>query len=1080
MPETTDFTKTASLLVGLGGAGAKVIARIKQLVQETYAGQPQIRDLVHYLAIDTDRFENLDTVTKEQLDGRDGGEFVFLTGYNPREAYRAYQSNPDTMRDLAAWFPQDHVELLKDALVDNGASRSRPVGRFFLYHAREKVRAALERKVDECLKAPEGGFIDTSTLRVLIFCSCCGGTGSSSFLDILYMIHHHLRRRKGIGPFVEAVVMLPDPFVRAATRQVRELGRHLRTNAYAFFREIDYLIKTPDKFNELAMDAASGRRNAPPPTQDGLPPNMPSPLDTVYMVDEGVAEGGLGLFESLPDLYDFTARAAFASQVVPEVHKVIPSRISNTEAMMSGLDNRFHRRLRYAAFGFSEIRYPGDLIVRWSGLRACRDIIELGLVGESYPDIDKEIAAETQRLLADVHNSVLKPLTDALAKVAADVKKRLGSIEQFQKGSKTDWDAVTDTSLRALWTSADERVAKCEADMDLCLHGQESSLHGKFTTMVDGVINSLAGGNGLDFLGRALLGLHDGLEQELEGLRRERRSLEAKADAAKRDTLGGDEKGASSMAQIKKGSAGEQKLEALVLGASEWATRRIDAYAMKLRIELLRRLVGDEGKNHVPMVFSETTKRYQAGTTIQPSILDDRLEGVSQLQRRLIDLANSTRPETLMREYLHFAGSSPTSQFLPDLFSGLHWETDAKVLADYYRLFPGLLRKNDAKRQSDRRALLAEILPVLTTKFGPVSTLCFATEWLAKLQPALREYVEGRIRPSLSNDVIGLLNDLKPEEKDRCLARLHLNANLACRLSWERYVDPKDRSRVQELHFLGGADTKRVSALNPDQAEIFVCPPDRIVEVKIKGIFPFWLSTALVAIESDYHGRDEDVMPHIVHRFNQGDLDIIDPFGVSRRNPLEVFVAMYAMSLRLMRDEDCAKRLGGFLSFADRECKLRGIPRAFIFQEADKFKRQYGLNAVIWEIPEPIAPRGNVLKPAVEQPIVFAEPFLKGTDRMDRVRSYRRQDAVVNNHTRILEVFEQFAETRAELVGACKFVRDAWLGALKEARESAMLERPSQAPGPATANVSFLTRAITILDGVIDRCSGAASQVDDI
>jgi hypothetical protein len=1009
-PISTSFTidSNPTLLIGLGGAGGQVVARVKKLIEEAYSGtKSNVNNLVNYLVIDADRFDRLKGIPQEYLDNRNGSEFLMISGFNPREAFRSYWHG-DSNEDMQRWFPEDQIDLLRDHLVDDGASRSRPVGRFYLYHNRDRVRQKLSQKVQECLAGNPNMIKDTTRLRAIFICSCCGGTGSSTFLDMLYMLLLDLKKTGLADPMVEAVVMLPQLFISTATTQQPALEPYLKANAYAFFREVDYVLKNHDAFNEFAMDSISENRNAPPPRGNGLPEHMSSPLNTMYLLGEGIPEGGFGNFRNLGDLYDFASRAVFYTQFENRVYGDVQSKVSNAEALVQP-ENKYGRPTRYASLGFSEIRYPGELFLKFYELKAEKDFIECAAIGEKYPGITDDIRKRSDALRAEIADKIEKPLERMLQEEVDKAMNRMADTDSFfeEGGRRIDWGS----DLRVAFPSAQHSIESGISRMDYALNDRLEDLCRVFSSLIDQETNSLSDSNGLFFLQEVLKSLNDCLEDSQTATDLEKRDLDGKADELRQQVLGGDENNpAAALGSIKKGNRhAVDLLKAYLDNLHSWVSQTLRSHKLRLRLELLRRLVGEKGKDHVPMVYNVGNGRFEPGTQSAKSILDKRTDDIARTIGTLREMSSKLNPEMAMRDYMDIVGKSPTTSFIP-AFDLNNLSEKSESTAVYRRAFGFSGEGNDPDLQKLRRKFLGVILtelraPVETGGLGfEITGILSAgsSEWYPDLRKKVSQHVSRELKGAFTRDVLPLIDE--SGRRDSYFEMLHKNSNIAARISRERYTNQQDTRRIQELHFLGGPksleDNKKIV---PDGGSTFFeTLPDRLVETRLVGIIPFWIFKGISCLERDYYNRDDikDNLPHVDMRFNIGELDIRDPFGVEMKNPAEVFLKMQALSNE--KDDPEITELLSSLIVYDDDGMLNKLPNSFIVQERSRLAHNYGINAIGWNAVQ----KGEkfTLSPTSESPVrIYDKTLSSEVDRKDVLRQYRKQNAILMNHIFLLD-----------------------------------------------------------------------------
>ncbi len=217
------------LFIGLGGHSGRIVRLIKELLSPF-----QKQNNLHYLLLDLERLHTLgyDNISEE--------EFLFFGGKNPREYVEEVLAGGEHSEELCSldtYFPVRESwfrKSLPNRSVERGAGRKRMVGRLMLYANREEVALRI-RKLLYDLESKH----DMSNPIVVVVSSCCGGTGSSIFYDIL---------SKFAVPSVDLfpVVIGPSMLVAANSGISTELADKVKMNAMAFFEELNFYMKFPD------------------------------------------------------------------------------------------------------------------------------------------------------------------------------------------------------------------------------------------------------------------------------------------------------------------------------------------------------------------------------------------------------------------------------------------------------------------------------------------------------------------------------------------------------------------------------------------------------------------------------------------------------------------------------------------------------------------------------------------------------------------------------------------------------------------------------------------------------------------
>ena len=236
------------LFIGLGGAGVKTVARLKALLfQGAYGSDKEALDAdCSFIFYDTDE-ESRNYVQRDvhlqKMMGRypviDPHEYVDAGSVNPCHMFNSVlqsTEHDDRSRRMLEWATDPSVQGLPDRHLAYGAGARRMMGRFAFFGAREE----LEERIREG--------IQNDCEPIWVFSSCCGGTGSSAVLDVLYLVDRLDREITGFSrPSVRLVMFMPKSYIEHAPHQ--EVFYH---NSYATLWElnefrVDYELKGDGK-----------------------------------------------------------------------------------------------------------------------------------------------------------------------------------------------------------------------------------------------------------------------------------------------------------------------------------------------------------------------------------------------------------------------------------------------------------------------------------------------------------------------------------------------------------------------------------------------------------------------------------------------------------------------------------------------------------------------------------------------------------------------------------------------------------------------------------------------------------------
>ncbi len=358
-------TVKPTVVIGLGGSGAKAVARLKWRTQEFYRGpefESERRSLA-FLLMDTLSYDN---IRKEDPDAaryiyrvisRD--DYVYLGGFNPGQYL---QTQRPLSRDLQSWWDERYAP--PQVMIEDGAKRVRQLGRLALYRNKDLARTAIRNALNSVV-AIHASLVEQGRVRGLgeaagnvyfyIFSGTCGGTGSGMVLDVVYLCYT-LAQELGRVPIIRLVLFMPRLFIEAARRKPNGewLARAYEANAYAFFKELQYLVAAGETIYTWRLDAKEREEMDHPPYRGWKP-------DRIYLIDTELAgkEIGVGEFDQL---YTLAADYIFQAMVTPVGFVLESSRATNIDAALNsrsgGQPNAF------SSVGISYIVYPSKTITR--------------------------------------------------------------------------------------------------------------------------------------------------------------------------------------------------------------------------------------------------------------------------------------------------------------------------------------------------------------------------------------------------------------------------------------------------------------------------------------------------------------------------------------------------------------------------------------------------------------------------------------------------------------------------------------------------------------------------------------------
>lgn len=233
MPATVEEkSMVPTVIVGIGGTGHEVLARVRRLIEETY-GSLQYFPIISFLIVDTDKDYK---ITNPEAGGSPFKDiekhWARVSGKQVREMVSEMEKFPW----INSWFPSELERNITS--LEAGAGQIRACGRFAFfcnYHdIQRKFLDALKR-----VKGRENYMLDrygikvaSNAVNVFVTGSLSGGTGSGMLIDMGYCTRNWLR---GEGsPLITAIVPSPEAFVGI------NVGDRVLSNGYAALMELNY------------------------------------------------------------------------------------------------------------------------------------------------------------------------------------------------------------------------------------------------------------------------------------------------------------------------------------------------------------------------------------------------------------------------------------------------------------------------------------------------------------------------------------------------------------------------------------------------------------------------------------------------------------------------------------------------------------------------------------------------------------------------------------------------------------------------------------------------------------------------
>jgi hypothetical protein len=264
-PQVEEKSMVPTIIVGIGGTGAEVLARVRRLVEETY-GSLKNFPILSFLVVDTDKDYK---ITNPEAGGTPFKDYekhwARVGGKQVREMVADMEKYPWIHR----WFPNELERNITS--LEAGAGQIRACGRFAFfcnYHEIQKKFLEAVKRIkgqDNFMLDRYGIKVSPNAINVFVTGSLSGGTGSGMIVDMGYCIRNWLR---GEGsPLTTAIVPMPEAFAGIS------VGDRVLANGYAALMELSYFS---DYRTEYISQFSSG-------LVDEVRSKLP-PFDFTYLV----------------------------------------------------------------------------------------------------------------------------------------------------------------------------------------------------------------------------------------------------------------------------------------------------------------------------------------------------------------------------------------------------------------------------------------------------------------------------------------------------------------------------------------------------------------------------------------------------------------------------------------------------------------------------------------------------------------------------------------------------------------------------------------------------------------------------
>lgn len=353
-----------TLLIGLGGAGSKIVRRVANMVT------PQQRKRLSFVVLDTD--------INELRQIEEANPFIHCIQTSDPMTVGEYLTKDIHARDT--WFPVNPI--LNDKALTEGAGQVRAVSRLaFDTAVRSGKLEKLHRAIQELYKLEPD--VPEQALRITIVGSLAGGTGSGLILPVAMYIKNYLKNHYRNGSsIVRGFFLLPEVFYSVILSEVER--NNLKANAYAALREIDaFLMKGDSTLDKEYKDSV--KIEFPKVANEGSEEYNVRPYDFCFLFDGQNSNGNT--LNSHSEYLDHAAYCIYQQSAGP-INKRVNSSEDNTVRSLCAENGRN----RYAGVGCSTMLYPVEDVTRYISLNWANECLS-----NRWLQYDNDFAAKIKK-----------------------------------------------------------------------------------------------------------------------------------------------------------------------------------------------------------------------------------------------------------------------------------------------------------------------------------------------------------------------------------------------------------------------------------------------------------------------------------------------------------------------------------------------------------------------------------------------------------------------------------------------------------------------------------------------------------
>ena len=359
----------ATLFVGVGGIGSKIIKRVADLA----AGDNT--EAVRFVTMDTD-VNDLEMVER-------GNKVIAIQTSSPRSVRDYLDSDLEAAQQ---WFPVNNI--LDDKTVSEGAGQVRAISRLALNATirNGKIRLLYNAIDDLFLK---NGASKCQALKVVIASTAAGGTGSGIAMEVGMLIRHYIKKKYPESAcIIRGFLLLPGVMDTVVDNDTERDS--LRRNGYATIKEINaFMMKGSGFFKSEPRLARYKDLSISIPTTDGGYERLDYlPFDFCFLLDR--TDGIQKSMKGLAQYREYAAQSIYEQNIGP-MRFSASSKEDNVIKEFS--DPKKLGRCRFGGAGAATVRYPYAKICDFIALDWAQQLL--------FGKVDAEMDEETRERMIE-------------------------------------------------------------------------------------------------------------------------------------------------------------------------------------------------------------------------------------------------------------------------------------------------------------------------------------------------------------------------------------------------------------------------------------------------------------------------------------------------------------------------------------------------------------------------------------------------------------------------------------------------------------------------------------------------------